>query len=102
MGKINIGGQTLDDDGQSYHVHINKPIYGTCVALNDAIIKYAKNHNRRLIISCPKAKESVTPDEWVQRSIIIKKVFRYPDNPMILWQGIIKQTNDQQLSFGGL
>jgi hypothetical protein len=99
MGKIKIQGQEIEDDGLSYHIHIKKPIYGTTVALNDAIIKYARNHNRRLIVSCPKAKESVTPDEWVARSTIIKKVFRYPDNPMILWQGTIRQEPDSnQLS----
>ena len=97
-----IEGQTLEDDGIILHFHIKKPIYGHCVAVNETILRRCEQLNRLMEISCPGKKETLTPQEWRDKSKRISKVFKYPDNPMILWQGtigrVIKDNKSDQLT----
>lgn len=91
-----ISGQMVDDDGVCYHVHIKKPIYGQCVAISDAIIKEAETHHRLLLLTCPGAQETISPADWMRKSKVLRKVFRYPDNPMVLWIGTIGKLPDEK------
>jgi hypothetical protein len=95
LGTIYIQGQAVNDDGEVYEIYIHKPIYGHCVALNSDIIKLAKLHLRSLLVKCPGASEKIAPDDWVSKSKRIEKVFRRPDQPMILYQGHIGETQPE-------
>jgi len=89
MQTIYIQGQTVIDDGTSYEIFINKPIYGHCVALNSDIIKAATRNHRLLLVKCPEASELLEPQAWVKKAARIAKVFRRPNDPMILYQAWI-------------
>lgn len=89
---MKIQGQEIIDDGTSYHVRINKPIYGHCVAVNSRVIEQAIYNHRRLFVSCPGYSEDTTPQEWVKKAQIIYKVFRIPNHPMKLYQAHIGTT----------
>lgn len=95
---IKIGGQTIDDDGEMYHIRINKPIYNTVVSINKAILMTAVKNKRLLKISTnhngEEYSEIVSPWGWIGRSKRIEKVFKYPDNPMILFQGKVNMEAD--------
>lgn len=86
---INIWGQQIEDDGSIYHIHIDKPIYGTCVALSSKIIGEAIKHHREIEVSCPGASEVVSPWYWMEKSKKVSKVFRDPKHPMLLYQATI-------------
>ena len=87
--KLNFYGQEVIEDGNVWHVHIKKPIFGTCVAINNKIINQAIERGKMLKISTTNASEETTPYGWIRKSIKMKKVFRFADRPMILWQGVV-------------
>jgi len=97
---IYIQGQRVIDDGTSYEVYINKPIYGHCVALNEDIINHAKRHNRLLLVKCPGASQLLSPQAWIDKSKRVLKVFRRPDQPMVLYQGYIGDPQKQNTVTG--
>ena len=92
---IKIYGQTVKDDGITYHVHIKKPIYGHCVAINSKIINQAIQNHRWLHVSCPGAEETVNPWEWLSKGQKIEKVYRIPNHPMVLYQKHVGETEPE-------
>lgn len=93
-------GQAVEDDGVSYYVHIKKPIYGHCVAINRAIIQAAITNGRLLVVSCPGASEVIPPRAWVNRARRIEKVFRRPDEPMVLYQATVGNPQPEKQDSG--
>lgn len=89
MQTFKIQGQEVVDTGEVWRIHIKKPIYGHCVAINAAVLMKAHALKRRIIVSCPGAEEETTPQEWMWKGQKIQKVFRIPDQPMTLWQAHI-------------
>lgn len=97
---IKIQGQLVQDDGITYHIHINKPIYNTCVSINSLIIKNAIDNNRDLRISCfyirKYVEEVVSPRDWIKRSKKFSKVYRFKDRPMVFYQGLINPPEEEE------
>ena len=92
---LKIWGQEVEDTGNHYRIHIKKPIYGHCVAINSKIIREASKNHKLLIVSCPGASEEISPDGWVWKSQKISKVFRDPSHPMTLFQAHIGEANPE-------
>lgn len=70
--------------------HIDKPIYGTCVAIRDRILEDARKAGVQMLLTCPGGKEIVNPSKWMKSAKRIEKVFLIPEHPMVLYQGFIK------------
>jgi hypothetical protein len=68
-------------------VHIKKPVYGTKVYINKSVVDKAIKNRMMLEIVIPQGRGIVDPKEWKARGDIMKKVFKYPDRPMILYGG---------------
>lgn len=96
---MKIQGQEIESIGDMWHIHINKPIYGTCVALNSQIVREAIDRQKILKVSTGSGKkyveEVISPWGWVDKSIVFKKKFRY-EKPMMFYQASI--SNIEQLS----
>lgn len=100
MKVVEVQGQKLKDDGESLHIHIKKPIYGTCVSLNSKIIKYAIDTGRLLKVSCFSKgsyyEEIISPSEWVWKSKRFEKVYKVKNKPMVFYQATINQKSEGQ------
>lgn len=96
---INIQGQDVVDDGEIYHIHIKKPIYGTCVSINSKILKQAYDLGRLIEVSCPHngviASELTSPVEWQAKSKRFEKVYKFKNKPMLFFQASIEDNNSQ-------
>jgi len=68
-------------------VNIRKPIYGNHVYINATVVNKAIAMGAMLEITVPNGKAIMDPKKWKARGDIMKKVFLYPDNPMILYGG---------------
>lgn len=89
------------------YIKINKPLYGTYCYIRDVYIDKAIRNGVRLTIEIPQGTATVDPKWWKETGQIMKKVFKFIDNPMILYgnsvpikehHGIIEDNNDNQLS----
>ena len=91
-------------------VNIRKPIYGNHVYINSTVVNNAIRAGAMLEIVIPNGRTIVDPKEWKARGDIMKKVFRFPNNPMILYGGnvnfpsqskgeIVKKEEKQQRLF---
>ena len=74
-------------------VNIKKPLYGNFVYINGNVITKAIEHGAWLEITIPKGRAIVDPRQWKETAIkiekVMKKVFKFPDNPMILYGGSV-------------
>jgi hypothetical protein len=89
MGVFKIQGQEVIESGDLWRIHIKKPIYGHCVAINSKLLFMADQQHKRIIVSCPGAEEETTAREWQWKAKRINKVFRIPNHPMVLYQAQI-------------
>jgi hypothetical protein len=96
--KKTIGGQDIEViDETTWRTVIDTPIFGTTVALNDALIRQAIKHSVTLIV-CVKIDseqklvcERLSPRKWKHEAQLIRKVFKFENNPMLMWQREIKE-----------
>ena len=95
-----IDGQEVVETESRWETTIRKPIYGTCVALNEKLLKSAISKRKKILVKCPGAEELIDPKEWMKDAKRISKVFKQPNNPMILYQksiGVtISEDNDEE------
>ena len=68
-------------------VDIKKPLYGNYVYINGTIVNRAISSGAMLEIIVPAGRAIVDPRKWKENGRVMKKVFKYPDNPMILYGG---------------
>jgi uncharacterized protein YcgI (DUF1989 family) len=68
-------------------VTIRKPMYGNYVYINGTFIDKAIRAGAMMEITVPAGKAVVDPKKWKANGKIMKKVFRIPDHPMILYGG---------------
>ena len=87
---MTINGQEIEEAGEYWFVHIRKPIYGTVVAINEKILAKAEKLGKHLVISTKGIEKQFTPQGWRKQSKRFEKVFNYPDNPMVIWQGDVR------------
>ena len=82
-------GQKVEEDGDTWYTYINKPIYGTCITLNEKIIDNAIEKHKMLVVSCPGGAEKFDPTDFKKTAMKIQKEFRIPGHPMTLYQKTI-------------
>jgi len=66
-------------------VEIKKPMYGTYCQVRDMYINKAIKQGKKLRITIPQGVGVVDPKDWKKTGKKYEKVFRFPDNPMILY-----------------
>lgn len=70
-------------------VNIRKPVYGNYVYLRSEILDRAIREKARLLIEVPAGRAIVDPAEWKRKGKVMKKVFKIPGHPMILYGGTV-------------
>jgi hypothetical protein len=65
---------------------INKPIYGTYIAIRDKYLNQAIKLKTDLRVTIPQGTYIVNPKKWIKTGRKQEKVFLIPDQPMILWE----------------
>ena len=80
-----------------WHIRINKPIYGDCVAIRSRIIDEAIAKQKILLVEANGKLEKVHPLTWKKESQKIEKVFKIPECPMILYQRTLRNISDKPL-----
>ena len=70
-------------------VNIKKPLYNNHVYINGSIVEKAIRIGAKLEIIIPNGSAIVDPLEWKNNKDMMKKVFLYPDRPMILYGGTV-------------
>ena len=77
-------------------VDIHKPLYVSDgkakVYIRDTFINKAIRFKRKLEIRVPGGYAIVDPKEWMKKGDRMEKVFLRPDEPMILFGGVIEVT----------
>jgi hypothetical protein len=70
--------------------NIKKPLYGNYVYLRGSIVEKAIRTGAMLEVTIPTGKMVVDPKVWRDTGKMIKKVFRYKDNPMVMYGNWVK------------
>ena len=66
-------------------IEIKKPLYGNFVYIRKEILDAAIRQGNQLEVIIPKSKAVVDPTLWKKTGKRMKKVFRRPNEPMILY-----------------
>lgn len=66
-------------------VTISKPLYGNYCFIRDKYINDAIRYHTKLLITVPKGSALVDPLWWKTTGKRMEKIFKMPDNPMILY-----------------
>lgn len=77
-------------------VNIKKPLYNNHVYINGSIVEKAIRIGAKLEIIIPNGSAIVDPLEWKNNKDMMKKVFLYPDRPMILYGGNVPIKSDKK------
>ena len=72
---------------ENVKVNIKKPMYGTHVYIRDVFVEEAIRKGVNLEITIPAGVGIVDPIAWKNRGDIMCKVFKDPNNPMVLYGG---------------
>jgi len=65
-------------------ITIHKPLYGTFCYIRETHVLKALHTGRKLLIKIPQGEFERTPQDWMENSQRIEKVFLRPDEPMVL------------------
>ncbi len=68
-------------------IRIRKPLYGNYCYINGDKLNKAIREGAKLEITLPNGSAVVDPQEWKNNRQIMKKVFKFANNPMILYGG---------------
>lgn len=85
-------GQKVEVEGDLWITKIAKSVYGTTVALNKLLLDSAIRAKAKLKVGTidPKTNdwvwEVISPTEWKNSAVQFSKVFKRPDDPMIMYQ----------------
>ena len=77
-------------------IEIKKPLYGNYVYINSTTIDRAINTGSMLEIIVPRGRAIVDPRKWKANGQVMRKVFKYPDHPMILYGGNVPIPSDSK------
>ena len=76
-----------------HYINIDKPLYNQFVYISAKVLNDTIKAKDKLTITIPQGSAVVDPYTWkinaVKNSKVMKKVFNYPDNPMVLYGGTI-------------
>ena len=65
-------------------VKIRKPLYGTFCYIRSEIVNEAIRSGCKMEVILPQGKSIEDPIDWKKTGKVMRKVFKFPDNPMIL------------------
>lgn len=68
-------------------IEIKKPLYGNYVYIWEKVLNRAIRQKAMLEIRVPKGSAVVDPREWKKNGKRMEKIFRKPNEPMILYGG---------------
>ncbi len=68
-------------------VDIRKPLYGNYVYINGNVVDRAISAGAMMEVVIPSGRAIVDPVKWKTEGKIMKKVFKFKNNPMILYGG---------------
>lgn len=78
---------------KTFSINIKKPLYGNFVYIRGDFVDRAIRFGMMLDITIPKGRAIVDPKQWKETAIktekVMKKVFKFPDDPMILYGGAV-------------
>ena len=74
---------------ETLDVKIRKPIYGNYVYISSTMVEMAIRMGAMMRIAVPNGTAIVDPVEWKKKGKIMKKVFRFPNNPLTLYGGYV-------------
>ena len=73
-------------------VKIRKPLYGNYVYVRDVFVERAISLNKKMRITVPNGVGIHDPHEWKETGKIMEKIFKRPDEPMILYGNTVNVT----------
>jgi hypothetical protein len=75
-------------------IDIRKPLFGNFVYLRDIYIDRAIRQKTKIRVKIPNGEAIIEPAKWknwaIKNNKVMKKVFKFPDNPMVLYGGWLK------------
>lgn len=92
MREFEVNGQSVEEyeeDGEViWKTVIDEPIYGTTVAINKKLLREAhmKDATLEVVVGEVDKKERIAPMKWAKEGEKFEKVFRYPNNPMVMFK----------------
>lgn len=85
-----IDGQEVEIHGDVWLTHIKKPLYksstGYVVSLNGKLLEEAEKYSKKLVVTCMDARFVTTATQWKVDGRRYEKVFKRPDEPMVLYE----------------
>lgn len=74
-------------------IEIKKPLYGSFVYIRGDLLEAAARNRCAVEVRIPIGSAVVDPAEWISKAKaaknVMKKVFNYPDRPMVLYGGYV-------------
>lgn len=82
-------------DNKYINVDIKRPLYGNFCYIRDIYLNQARREHKNLRITTPNGTGIMTVEQWMTNCKEMKKVFKQPDNPMVLFGNtvVINSTN---------
>ena len=80
-------------------IYIHKPLYATFCYIRQEFIQRAIREGKQLRIKIPQGTYLIDPHDWMKNAKKMEKVFKYPDNPMILWGNHVFRKSKQEYLF---
>ena len=66
-------------------IEIKKPIYSDYIYIRKETLELAARLGELLEVKIPQGSRAIDPKEWMAKGKIMKKIFKQPGNPMILF-----------------
>ena len=82
-------------------VIIEKPLYRNFVYVRDLYLNKAISRGERLKVTIPEGTAIIDPKEWMKTGKKMSKVFKRPEEPMILYGNVVPIDRGYQIE-GGL
>ncbi len=77
-------------------VDIKKPLFGNYVYIASSFIEKAIKEKVMLGVIIPNGRALVDPVKWKENGKVMKKVFKFKDNPMILYGGYVPLPTEEK------
>ncbi|MCR4261114.1 MAG: hypothetical protein NUV96_02180 [Candidatus Colwellbacteria bacterium] len=85
---------------ETVKIDIKKPMYNNHVYLNARLVERAIRLGAKLEITVPAGTAIVDPLEWKNKKDWMKKVFKFANNPMLLYGGNVPIPIPQSITLG--
>ena len=82
------------------NVNIRKPMYGNYVFIRASTVERAIRLGEKMQVTVPNGTAIVDPVKWKAEGKVMRKVFKFADNPMILIGGTVPVPLPQALVKG--